>query len=321
MPSWAFFRGKIVPFEEAKLSVATQAFNYGTAVFEGIRGFWNERKKKLFVFALKEHYLRFIDNWKILLINLPYTIEDLIRITLELLKREGLKQDLYIRPIAYKSSEKIKVTLFGIEDDLTIFVVPFGSYCRDEEDVRAIVSSWQRIDDNALPPRGKISGAYVNSALIKTEAQMAGFDESIVLNSDGHVAEASAANLFIVRDGKMFTPPVNANILEGITRKVVFKIAEEFGIGVEEREIDRTELYLADEIIICGTAYNVAAITLVDNRRIGEGKIGPICQKLRKRYFQIVRGEIEESDPWYHWLTEVEYITPLEQMVIEKAAR
>lgn len=315
-PKYAFFEGKIVPFQEANVSIATSSFNYGTLVFEGIRGFWNEDLEKLFVFALEAHFERFLQSCKILKIQLDYTVERLAEITTELLRLEGYEQDVYIRPLAYKSSKVIGVKLSGLEDTLAIFVVPFGSYFKDEEDVRAITSSWRRIEDNAIPARAKISGAYANSALIKDDAISFGFDEAIVLNEDGHISEASAANIFIVRDNTLITTPVTANILEGITRRVVIKLAREnLRLEVIERPIDRTELYLAKEVGICGTACNISVVTSVDNRPVGEGKIGPVIRKLRERYFQIVRGKIDQKE-WVSWLTSIEYTTPLEQLVL-----
>lgn len=314
MPKYAFFEGKMVPFQEAKISVATHGFNYGTAVFEGIRGFWNAERRELFVFALKQHYERLLQSCKIIHIKLPYTVSQLVDITLKLLQKEGLEQDVYVRPLAYKSSEKIGVKLSGLENDITIFAVPFGSYFKDEKNVRAMVSGWRRIDDNAVPARAKITGAYINSALTKTEALLAGLDEGIVLNPCGHVAEASAANLFIVRNGALITPPVTANILEGITRQVVIILAEkELDRQVVERDIDRTELYVAEEVGVCGTACNISAVTSIDNRPVGEGKMGSVVRDLRKAYFQIVRGDVQ-NEFWADWVISLRYSTPLERL-------
>ncbi len=292
MPGVIFFNGEFVSEEEAKISVKTHAFNYGTGVFEGIRAFWNDKKEQLFVLALKEHLSRFKNSCKILHISLPYSIEELTEIVLKLLQTNQYRQDVYIRPLAYISSEKIGVKLVELDYGLTIFAVPFGSYYRDEEQVKAIVSSWRRISDNAIPARAKCCGAYVNSALAKSEALLAGFDEAIVLNEDGHVAEASAANIFIIRDGVVVTPPVTSNILEGITREIVISLLQnELLIEVQERNIDRTELYVADEIFVTGTACNISAVVEVDQRKIGDGKIGKITKSLRELYFEIVRGE------------------------------
>ena len=299
MPQFAFFQGQIVPFEQAKVSVMTHAFNYGTGCFEGIRAYWNADEEQLYILKMREHYQRFMHNWRVLCIDLDYSIEDLESWTVELLRREGYKQDTYIRPLAYKSSLVIGVRLHDLEDDLAIFAEPFGKYIEKEEGASVCVSSWRRISDEAIPARCKITGAYINSAFAKTEAVLNGFDEAIVLNQDGHVSEGSAENLFIVRDGVLITPPVSDNILEGITRAVVIQLArDELGLEAVERPIDRTELYVADEAFFCGTGVQVAAIVSVDHRPVGTGKLGPVVRQLRDVYFAAVRGKLPRYRPW-----------------------
>ncbi|HID86167.1 MAG TPA: branched-chain amino acid transaminase [Anaerolineae bacterium] len=299
MPKYAFFKGEFVPIEEAKVSIMTHAFNYGTGCFEGIRAYWNAEQEQLFVFKLREHYERLLRSCRILLISLPYSVDDLCQITVELLRREGYQEDTYIRPLAYKASEGIGVRLHDLEDDFALFALPFGKYIEKEEGARAHVSSWRRIEDNAIPARAKITGAYINSALSKSEAMLNGFDEAIVLCQDGHVSEGSAENLFIVRDGLLITPPVTANILEGITRRVIMEIArEELGIETVERPIDRSELYVAEEAFFCGTGVQVVAIIEIDRRPVGDGKIGPIVSQLRQLYFDIVRSKVEKYRAW-----------------------
>jgi len=299
MPQFAFFKGQIVPIEDAKISVMTHAFNYGTGCFEGIRAYWNEDEKQLFVFQLIEHYERFLRSSRILLMNLPFTAERLAEITVELIRREGYREDTYIRPLAFKSDEIIGVRLHNLHDEVAIFATPFGRYIESEEGVRASVSSWRRIDDNSVPARAKITGSYINSAFAKSEAALNGFDEAIVLTNDGHVSEGSAENLFIVRDRVLITPPLTENILEGITRKVIIELArQELGLVVIERSIDRTELYVAEEIFLCGTGVQVAAVTQVDHRIIGTGQIGPIVKRLRDLYFQVVRGQAPKYRAW-----------------------
>jgi branched-chain amino acid aminotransferase len=299
MPKLAFFRGQIVPFEQAKISVMTHALNYGTACFEGIRAYWNAEAEQLNVLKMQEHYQRFILNWRPLCIDLDYTVEDLGNWTLELLRGEGYKQDTYVRPLAYKSSLLIGVRLHDVEDDLTIFAEPFGRYIEKEEGASVCVSSWRRVSDTAIPARGKICGAYVNSAFAKSEAILNGFDEAIVLNQNGHVSEGSAENLFIVRDGALITPPVSDNILEGITRTAVMQLArDELGLVVVERPIDRTELYVADEAFFCGTGVQVAAIASVDHRPVGTGELGPVVRQLRDVYFAAVRGQLPAYGSW-----------------------
>ena len=299
MTQFAFFKGQIVPIEDAKISIMTHAFNYGTGCFEGIRAYWNEDEKQLFVFQLIEHYERFLRSSRILLMNLPFTAERLAEITVELVRKEGYREDTYIRPLAFKSDEIIGVRLHNLHDEVGIFATPFGRYLESEEGARVGVSSWRRIDDNSVPARAKITGAYINSALAKTEAALNGFDEAIVLTSDGHVSEGSAENLFIVRDRVLITPPVTDNILEGITRKVIIELArQELGLEVMERSIDRTELYVADEVFFCGTGVQVVAVAQIDHRTIGTGQIGPIVKALRDLYFQVVRGQVSKYRAW-----------------------
>lgn len=294
---YAFFEGKIRPYQEAKIPIATHAFNYGTACFEGIRFNFNPKKKKCLILALKEHYQRLLQSCKILKIELPYALDDLCQITIELLRKEGYQQSGYIRPIAYKKDEKIGVRLTGIASDICIFTTTFGSYYPDEENVRAMISSIRRVDDNALPARAKICGSYVNSALAKDEALNANYDEAIVLTASGQVAEASAANLFMVRDDVLITPPVTENILEGITRKITITLAKnELEMEVIERPIQRSELFLAQELFLTGTACNIAAITYLNNQPIGDGKIGKVTKILRTLYSQLSMGELKKYD-------------------------
>ncbi len=303
MPRFAFFGGEFVPIEQAQVSIMTHAFNYGTGCFEGIRAYWSKEEEQLLVFRLAEHYRRLHRSVHILRIALPYSVEQLGELTLELLRREGYRQDTYIRPLAYKSSELVGVRLHDLEDSFAVFALPFGRYVEKEEGADVIVSSWRRNADNAIPARAKITGAYVNSALAKTDAVISGCDEAIVLNQNGHVSEGSAENLFLVRDGKLITPPVTENILEGITRATIIQLArKELGLETVERPIDRSELYVADEMFFCGTGVQVAAIATVDRRPVGDGKMGPIVKQIRDLYFDVVRGRA----PLYrHWCTPV----------------
>ena len=299
MPKYAFFEGEFVPIEKAKVSIMTHAFNYGTGCFEGIRAYWNGEEEQLFVFRMREHYERFHRSCRILRIELPYSVEQLGEITVELLRKEEARTDTYIRPLAYKATECIGVRLHDLEDAFALFAMPFGKYIEKEEGARVCVSSWRRISDNAVPARAKITGAYINSAFSKTEALLNGFDEAIVLNQNGHVSEGSAENLFIVREGQLITPPVTENILEGITRATIMQFArEQFGLETVERPIDRTELYVAEEAFFCGTGGQVVAIVEIDRRPLGTGKVGPIVQKIRDFYFDIVRGKVEAYRPW-----------------------
>ncbi len=299
-PSFAYFQGKIVPIEEAKISVMTHALHYGTGAFGGVRAYWNEEQEELFIFRPLDHFKRLLNSGKILLMNLPYTPESMLDILLELLHKENYRnQDIYIRPLIYKSTPRIGVQLHNLDDDFTMFAQPFGSYIPNEEGARVTVSAWRRIDDNTIPARGKITGAYANSALIKSDATLSGFDEALVLDQNGHISEGSAENFFMVRDGVAITPPISANILEGITRRTVIQLLkEEMNLDVEVREIDRTEVFVADEAFFCGTGVQVVAIAEVDHRKVGDGKMGPVAKRLRELYFDVVRGRIPRYCDW-----------------------
>ncbi len=300
MPTrYAFFEGAIVPIEQARVSIMTHTFNYGTGCFEGLRGYWNDEEQQLFVFRMPEHFQRLHRSCRIIHSRLAYTVEELCSITIDLLRHEGFREDCYIRPIVYKADLGIGVRLHNLRDAFAMFCTPFGRYVEQEENCRACISSWRRLEDNAIPPRGKIIGAYVNSALCKTDAALAGFDEAIVLTEDGHVSEGSAENLFLVRDGRLITPGVNENILEGITRNTLMELARnELGIDTEVRSVDRTELYVADEVFFCGTGMQLVAVTQIDHRPIGSGQMGPITQKLRDLYYGAVRGRVPQYRKW-----------------------
>jgi branched-chain amino acid aminotransferase len=301
MGKWAFFEDEFVPLEEAKIGIATHALNYGTGVFGGIRAYWNPEEEQLFVFRIKKHFARFFDSCKLLNIVLPYSVDDLTDVVLELLRRENYRQDAYVRPLAYKATEDITPRLYDLDDAFACFTRPLGNYIKLE--VRAGVSSWRRVDDNSIPARGKITGAYINSAFARSEAHWNGYDEAIVLNQDGHVSEGSAENIFIVRNNQLITPPVKDNILEGITRATIMELArEELGMSVHERTIDRSELYLTDEAFFSGTGAQVAAIVEVDHHVLGDGTTGPWTKKIQDLYFKTVRGNYAK---YRHWLTPV----------------
>ncbi len=303
MKRYAFFKGEIIPMQDAKLSITTHAFLYGTACFEGIRSYWNEEDGKMYIFKLREHYQRMLNSCKILKIKPKYTLDELCQITVDVLKKTPDQQDIYIRPIFYKSSEFVGVKLDGLEDDFLLFSVPFGAYLDLTKGLKVRVSSWRHIEDNMIPMRAKINGAYVNAALAKSEALVDGYDESIFLDSAGHVCEGSAENLFLVRNGKLYTPPTTGDILEGITRETIIELArEELGIETIEREIDRTELYIVDEAFFVGTGAQVSPIAEIDHRSVGTGKIGPISARIQKLYFNVVKNKIKT---YSHWCTSV----------------
>jgi branched-chain amino acid aminotransferase len=285
MGKWAFFEDEFVPLERAKVGIATHAFNYGTGCFGGIRAYWNSDHEQLYVFRAKRHMTRFLESCRLLNIQLPYSVEDLVAITVELLRRDEYRQDAYMRPIAYKATEDITPRLYDLDDAYAMFTRPQGNYIKLE--VNAGTSSWRRVDDNSIPARGKITGAYINSAFARTEAHWNGYDEAIVLNQDGHVSEGSAENFFMIRQGKLVTPPQQDNILEGVTRATVIELArDELGLEVAERPIDRSELYLADEAFF----------------KLGEGTLGPITRQIQDLFFRTVRGNFSR---YHHWLTPV----------------
>ena len=298
-PKFAFFEGQIVPFADAKISVMTHALNYGTGVFGGIRAYWNEEEEQLFIFRPQDHFERFIQSASLMRISLPYSVENLVDMLAELLRAEGFRENCYIRPLAYKSTEMIGVRLHDVDDEFTMFGVPFGAYIPNEDGAHVCFSAWRRVDDNAIPARGKIVGAYANSALIKSDAILAGFDEALVLNQEGHVTEASAANIFVVRKGVVYTPPVQSDVLEGIVRRTIIDLLRnDLGMEVIERDIDRTELYIADEIMLCGTGVQVAAITKVEHRPIGSGRMGQVTRRVRDLFFDVVTGRVEKYRDW-----------------------
>ncbi len=299
---YVYFEGKIVPEDEAKISIKTNSFHYGTAVFEGIRAYYDKETDKMYALFFKEHYERLFKNMKVLNMEIEESIDELVEITKELIRKNNIKSDIYIRPIVYFSDLEIGPKLLGYTSKIAIYTYPLGDYIDINKGTKAIVSSWTRLNDNMIPPRLKVAGAYVNSAFAKTEAILAGADEAIVLNKNGFVSEGSAENIFIVRNGKLITPPVSDDILEGITRWAVIQIAQDLGYQVEERSITRTELYIADEVFFCGTGAQVSPVVEIDHKKIGDGKPGKITKEIQKVYFDAVRGKI---DKYRNWVEEI----------------
>jgi len=296
---YAFFEDKIVPVEEAKISIKTNSFHYGTAVFEGIRAYWNEEEKQLYILFAKEHYQRLLNNCRAMFMELKYSAEDLVDITKEILRKSEVREDVYIRPIAYFKDLALTPKLVGFTPTVAIYIYRFGRYLDTSKGIRVKVSSWRRNDDNSIPSRWKVAGAYVNSALAKTEALLSGYDEAIMLNQNGFVAEGSGENIFILRGRKLITPSYSEHILEGITRSAVIKLAKnELMLEVEERPVARSELYIADEIFLTGTAAEITPVIEVDNRKINGGEVGPITKELQELYFKAVSGRMERYKVW-----------------------
>jgi branched-chain amino acid aminotransferase len=299
---FAFFEGKNVPHEEAKVSIATHALQYGTGAFAGIRGYQDASGSAINIFRLPDHVRRLLQSGLMLRADLPYSPEDVQNIIIELVKKNAPSHNVYIRPLVYKAGIVLSPKLKDIRDELAIYMIPLDDYVDLSSPLKLMVSSWTRIDDNVIPSRGKFSGGYINSSLAKDQAAEAGADDAIMLNRDGKVSEGSGANLFLVRNGTLITSPITADILEGITRRSLVEFARDEGIPVEERDIDRSELYIADEIFLCGTGVQIAGVGSIDGRKIADGERGPITKKLQDIYFATVRGE---SSTYKHYVTTI----------------
>ncbi len=296
---YAFFQGSILKIEKAKVPIMTNALQYGIGVFDGIRGYYNEKNKFLSVFRLEDHYKRFLASLKIICVGIKYNQKELIKITLDLIKKNSPKNDTYFRPFAYAGSTNLSPNL--VRDnifDFALYLMPLGEYLPINKGLSIMVSSWRRISDNAIPSRGKISGSYINAALARKEAHSLGFDEAILLTEGGHVAEGPAENLFIVKNGILVTPPETDDIFEGITRRTVIEIARDLGIKIAVRSIDRSELYICEEAFFSGTGVQIAWIAKIDGRVVKDGKRGPITAKLQDLFFRIVKGEEEKYKNW-----------------------
>ncbi len=301
--TYAYFKNQFVPVDQAKISILNNTFQYGTGIFEGIRAYWNPEKRQLYIFRLVEHYLRMLRNCRVLKLNIGKDEKELSEITVELLRKNRPETDTYIRPIAYVDSEGIGPKFVGYPTGFAIYTIPLGDYIDVSSGIKVGFSSWRRINDNTIPARCKVTGGYVNSALAKTEALEHGYDEAIFLTENGFISEGSAENLFLMRGGKLITPALSEDILEGITRETVIELArEELGIDTVERPIGRTELYVADEAFLCGTGAQVSPMIEVDKRPLGNGRIGPITAKIQALYFDVVKGNHKK---YLHWLTPV----------------
>jgi branched-chain amino acid aminotransferase len=297
-----FFRDGYIPLGEAKITIMTHAFLYGTGVFEGIRAYWNADEKQLYALRIKEHIVRLRNSSRIMLMSDLPSVEEFTEIVKQVLKRNDFHEDAYVRPSVYKSTEAIGVKLHGLSHEYYVLAVPMGDYIDTAKGIATGTVSWRRTSDTSIPSRSKITGSYVNPAFSKTEAMLNGFEEAIVLTAEGHVAEGSAENLFMVRDGVLITPPVSDDILEGITRAGIMEIAAHLGLTVKERSIDRSELYIADEVFLCGTGAQVSPVTSVDHRPVGDGHVGPISKQISKTYFDAVRGRLPA---FRHWVTPI----------------
>ena len=299
MTEFYFMNGEYVEASKAVIPVRTHAFFFLTAVFEGIRAYWNEEEKQLYAFRVPEHYERLQRSAKVMYMESPYTTEEYCEITKKLLAKNGYKEDCYMRPNLYKSAQKVGPGLYDNPDSFMIIVNKMGDYIDTSKGLNVCVSSWRRNSDNAIPPRAKVAGAYANAALIKTDAHNAGFDDAIVLDEAGQVTEGSAMNLFLVQNGKLVTTMKSDNILVGVTRNTIMELAKDvLGLEVEERAVDRTEIYISDEAFYCGTGAQVSPIVTVDGRKLGDGNVGPISKELQKLYFDVVKGKVPKYKHW-----------------------
>ena len=302
MSEYVYINGEYIESDKAVIPVRTHAFLYGTSVFEGIRAYYNREEEQMYAFRVREHYQRLLASAKVMWMKSPYTLEEYAVITKELLKKNNYRTDAYIRPTLYKSAIKVGPTLTDNEDSFLIFTTPFGNYFDSDKGLKLCVSNWRRTSDNAIPPRAKVSGAYANSALIKTDAHEAGFDDAVVLSESGQVTEGSAMNIFLVINGVLTTTSTTDDILVGVTRNTVLELAKELEIPVKERSIDRTELYNADEVFCCGTGAQIVPVESIDHRIIGNGMPGEITKKIQALYYDVVRGKVEK---YKHWCTPI----------------
>lgn len=293
-----WFQNRFVYLAEANINILTHGLHYGTGVFEGIRGYFEDKRDELFLFRALEHYERWKQNCGILRIRVQPSTHELCDITTELCRKNEFRSNVYARPIAYKSSARIGVHADN-DDAYAIVVLPFASHFGERKGLKAGVVSWRRVEDNAIPGRAKICGAYVNSVLAIDEARRNGHDEAIFLTESGHIAEGATCNLFMLRKGKLVTPPATDNILEGITRASVMELAHnELGMEVMERSIVRSELYTCEEVFLTGTAAEIAPVVQIDHRPVGTGEIGAVTEKIRSLYFAATRGHLAAYRNW-----------------------
>jgi branched-chain amino acid aminotransferase len=296
---YAYFEGKMLPFTEATVSLRNPAFLYGTSLFEGIRGYWLPETRQICIFRMKEHYERLLNNSRLFHMTPDLSLQDLLDITVELVRKNQPDSDIYIRPTLYKGGETIAPSLVATPTEFCLWTKPLGEYLALDKGISVCVSNWRRVPDNAIPARAKAGGAYMNTALAITDARKAGFDDAIFLTDAGTVSEGSAMNLFLVKNNQLLTPGKTEDILEGITRDTLMTLAQnELGLSTVERTIDRTEIYLADEAFFCGTGAQVAAITAIDNRPVGDGEIGPWTRKIQQLYFDAVKYKLPRYHDW-----------------------
>jgi branched-chain amino acid aminotransferase len=296
--SIVYLNGTFRPEREATLSVRSRALNYGLGCFAGIRGYRTDDGAQVNVFRLDRHVRRLEQSARILRLRLPGTPDETAGLIVDLLRRNQMREDVYIRPIVFADSNNLSPILDPDTSATAIFCQPLGRYLSTDP-IDVCVSSWRRVRETALPARAKATAGYLNSALARREAMDHGYTEAILLTEEGHVSEGSAEHVFIVREGCLISPPSTADNLDGITRQSLMVLArEDLAIPFMERPIGRTELYVADEMFLCGTGAEITAVRSVDRRVVGDGNIGPITQRLSQRFEDVVRGRVRERSGW-----------------------
>ncbi|MDE1814446.1 MAG: branched-chain amino acid transaminase [Thaumarchaeota archaeon] len=296
IPKFVWFDGKIVRDEDAKVPVMTHAIHYGTSVFEGLRGYWNS--KNLNIFRLQDHIKRFRNSGKVYSISLRFTDKEIANAIIQICKKNNVKESCYIRPFYFVGKHGISLHVTEKTPTHAVIVMfPFGELF-NKNGIKVGTSSWRRIHDISTPPLAKMGGNYLNSILATQESKRNGYDEAILLDHLGNISEAPGENIFVVRDGKLLTPPPSSSALEGITKDSVVKIAEDLGYQIIEREIPRTEIYFADEVFLTGTAAEITPVISVDNKMVGDGEVGKITGDIRKIYSDITMGRNKKYSKW-----------------------
>lgn len=300
---YTFIRGKLTKTAQATIPIQAKAIQYGLGIFTGIRGHWNAKQKNLYLFRMEDHFKRLQEAAKIVGMNFPWNYSKFEKTIINLIKKNKAKEDLYLRPTLYSGSIQLTPRFDNEGDDLAIYMISLKDYYDSKKGLEACVSSWRRFDDDSMSTKAKITGAYASSALAKTEAIKNGYHESIFLNRDGKVCEASGANVFGVKDGIIFTPPLSANNLNGITRRSVVELAkQELGMEVREENIDRSTLYSFEELFFTGTAAKISWIASVDRKKVGAGRQGKVVKKLQDLFAKI---SVNEMEKYSKWLTKV----------------
>ena len=292
---YVWFDGKLIPSNDAEVSVRTHALHYGTAVFEGIRAYFHDGE--LYVFRLGEHSERLVRSARMLHMELPWTAAQISGGILDLLKKNKVRDSVYIRPIAFVGEGGINLDFRKHPKHVAVFAFPFDAYF-ERSGLRVCISSWRRVSQSSMIPRAKAAANYLNSSIATIEAKLAGYDEALLLDEEGRVSEGAGENLFIVEGKVLSTPPTYSAILEGITRQTVSTLALEMGLEVRERPIDRSELYTADEVFLTGTATEIEAVLEIDGRKVSGGEPGPVTKRVKSSYFDLVRGLIPRHRSW-----------------------